>query len=146
MQYNDKYKIWNISIPISIQNLLTEISASICHHFTQLENLAAVVLACYRILLEQAGHAVICDQIVSNKLGSKVRKCDWVFDEDCEVFCSAHESAFVAQWKFVNFNWTPRLNLTSMGTRRCVRSEKYNLPKIFLKKYIFKSFLYCYFL
>ena len=127
-------------------NLLTKISTGIGHHLAQLENLAAVVFASYRVLLKHTGHSIICHQIVSNKSWSKVRKSDWVFYEDCIVLGSAHQSALIAKRKFVNFNWTPRFNLTSIGTRRCIRPRKLKfsdfLPFKFLLFYLTKYCMY----
>ncbi len=86
---------------------LAEISARICHHFAELEDLTPIVLPCHRILFEQAGHPIVGNQIVPNKFLSEVWKCNGVFDEDGVILSSTHQGSLAAQRQFVDFYWTP---------------------------------------
>jgi len=100
-----------------MKNLLAKVSSGHSNHFPKFGDGAAVVVAFLGTLLENAFCPIFCDNVVPHELIPKEREGNGVLDEDSVLLCLAHECSLTMKREFVDFNWTPGFNFTSMDAR-----------------------------
>lgn len=108
----DDYSTFTLPLP-------AEISTCSLDKILELENLAAIILTSFHILIKKARPTSISDQIITIIFWTKERKWNGILNEDCHI-ANVFQTTFI--WVPAAFHRTPGLDLTygygSMGTEK----------------------------